>query len=281
MPIIPPLNNPSSHPLQIFECMTCGYTYTNRTSGLTIKNHYANCSGYPQVVKQLPNVQYCQYCGQDITSCSLGHTCAQGQSSNAQRTCILCGNPAITAANMCLSCFTRNVSGITSGARSAAGAQSFANQYQGVWGTNGSPSYSNTSKDDNSFTKLKERMISTKIIPIDEFDELILILLPLLDQEVIDFLWWEFESNWSSPSYSWVGMQRSWGIPPFFWNYALAQERNKRELAEFDAREARRKEIEVTRLQMLKEYCEENITLTEVFEKFKSKYVINRRKGVI
>lgn len=203
MVIIPPSNNPSSHPLQIFECITCGYTYTNRTSGLTIKNHYANCSGYPQVIKQLPNVQYCQYCGQDVTGYSLGHTCAQGQSSNVQ------------------------------GARTAQGFYHnflqqgfFALQHmKGVYGTNGPSSSSSVDEDDESFTKLKAQMISTKLIPIDEFDDLILILLPFLGQEVIDFLWWEFESNWVPPSYSWAGMQRSVSHQPFFFFFLALRSR--------------------------------------------------------
>lgn len=208
-------------------------------------------------------------------------------------TCILCGNPVVTAANMCLSCFTRSVTGITSGARSAAGAQSFANQYQGVYGTNGFPSYSNkpyTADDDDSFVKLKERMLSTKLIPVREFDELILILLPLLDQEVIDFLWWEFEPNWSPLMYSWAGMQRASSPQPFFWQYALAQERNKRELAEFDAREALRKEKE--EFERTKNMNPDNLrayqnqllkpeTYSDKMKEFERKYLSNKRKGVI
>src|ERR1700733_3722373 len=161
--------------------------------------------------------------------------------------------------------------------------------WSGVWGTNGAPSYSNSHVDiDDEFLKLKERMLKTKLQPRDEFDELMFILIPDFSQEVLDYLWNEFESNYLPPSLSWAGLRRN--SNPDFWLYALVQERNKRELAleeeknKFKRLEEEFKRTKNMRPDNLRAYENQLLkpeTHSETMKEFQRKYLINKRKGVI
>lgn len=150
----------------------------------------------------------------------------------------------------------------------------------GIWGINGGSSP--VSENDADFRSDIKEVLSYLLIPKTDLDFLIGPIIQELDQEILDFLWDEFKTQYSTlfgPSYF------------EFWEEALIHEVHKRReklktLAQAEALTKFNQEKRSKEAMMTSKMRPDNLRAKKQADKiqelkdFQDKYVINKRKGV-